>query len=235
MIPLYCGFDPREAGAYHVFCQSVIETSSVPVQFIPLHKTMLRDFDGQRDGTNAFIYSRYLIPHLQGYQGWAMFADGDMLCREDIAALWALRDDRYAVQVVKHDYKTKHPRKYIGTPMESDNVDYPKKNHSSLVLWNCEHPSHRLLTREFVEEAGGAFLHRFNWLADEEVGALHLLWNWLVREYKDVRPAIAHYTLGVPGFKHYQTDDPEWSKTLLRAVNLEGEDPVELMRRSVSG
>jgi hypothetical protein len=36
-----------------------------------------------------------------------------------------------AVAVVKHDYKTKHRRKYIGTPLEADNADYPRKNWSS--------------------------------------------------------------------------------------------------------
>src|SRR5689334_17602665 len=113
-IPLYIGFDPREAAAYHVFCQSVIERASVPVSFHPLHKPMLQNFDGQRDGSNAFIYSRFLIPHLQSYKGWSIFADGDMTCLDDIANLWALREENFfnkAVCVVKHDYKTKHKRK----------------------------------------------------------------------------------------------------------------------------
>jgi lipopolysaccharide biosynthesis glycosyltransferase len=41
------------------------------------------------------------------YSGWAIFADGDMVCQADISELWALRDDSKAVQVVKHDYQTK--------------------------------------------------------------------------------------------------------------------------------
>jgi hypothetical protein len=223
MIPLYVGFDQREAIAFHVFVQSVVEHSSVPVQFIPLHGPMLRHFDGQRDGTNAFIFSRYLIPSLQGFRGWAIFADGDMLCRTDIAELWRLRDERYAVQVVQHDYQTSHPRKYLGTPLENDNVDYPRKNWSSLVLWNCAHPSNRILSREFVEDAGGIFLHRFQWLRDDEIGSLPLTWNWLVREYPDAEPQLAHYTLGVPGFAEYRNDDGgEWMHTLSRALHLEG-------------
>jgi lipopolysaccharide biosynthesis glycosyltransferase len=222
VIPLYVGYDPREAAAYHVFCQSVIEHSSVPVQFIPLHSPMLRNFDGQRDGTNAFIYSRYLIPHLQGFDGWAVFADGDMLCRTDIAALWRLRDAQYAVQVVQHDYETQHPRKYLGTKLENDNLQYPKKNWSSLVLWNCGHPSNRILSREFVEDAGGIFLHRFQWLQDEEVGELPVTWNYLVREYPKAEACLNHYTLGVPGFPEYANDDNgEWARTLKRATHLE--------------
>jgi hypothetical protein len=181
---------------------------------------MLADFDGQRDGTNAFIFSRYLIPQMQGFQGWAAFADGDMLCREDFAKLWALRDERYAVQVVKHDYKTKHPRKYIGTPLENDNKDYERKNWSSVVLWNCGHPANRILSREFVEDAGGIFLHRFQWLRDEEIGDLPVTWNWLVGEYPHDAAHLAHFTLGIPGLPHYRHCDhaDEWHATLKRAL-----------------
>lgn len=215
MIPLYVGFDPREAAAYHVFCQSVMEHCSQPVAFIPLHAPMLSNFDGQRDGTNAFIYSRYLIPYLNGYSGWALFADGDMLLKADLAELWAKRDDKYAVMVVKHDYKTKHPRKYLGTPIENDNVDYERKNWSSVMLINCGHPSNRILSREVVAEVGGAFLHRFKWLKDEEIGSLDMGWNHLVGEYAPASAKLAHYTLGVPGFNHYSNCDfsNEWKAT----------------------
>lgn len=221
MIPLYVGYDPRESVAYHVFCQSVLDHASDPVQFIPLHKPMLQQFDGQRDGTNAFIFSRYLIPELQGYLGWAMFADGDMLCREDIARLWALRDPDYAVQVVQHDYKTKHPRKYIGTPIENDNVDYPRKNWSSVVLWNCGHPGNRILNRELIESVGGSYLHRFQWLRDHEIGWLPPKWNRLIGE-QEGEASIAHYTLGVPGIPHYQNDPhaAEWFAALERVNHL---------------
>jgi hypothetical protein len=229
MIRLFVGFDPREAAAYHVFCQSVIDRASVPVAFIPLHAPMLADFDGQRDGTNAFIFSRYLIPSLCDFSGWAMFADGDMLLREDIARLWALRDASKAVQVVKHDYRTRHRRKYIGTPIENDNLDYERKNWSSVVIWNCSHPSNRILTREFVEDAGGVFLHRFQWLKDAEIGSLPSNWNRLVGE-QDGDTSLAHYTLGVPGFMSYRHSpySEEWAGAYLRAIHLIGENPLAL-------
>lgn len=232
MIPLFVGYDPREALAYHVFTQSVIERSSVPVAFMPLHKPMLSGFDGQRDGTNAFIFSRFLVPHLMGYQGWAIFADGDMTCLADIAELYALRDESKAAMVAKHDYKTKYSRKYIGSPLENDNVDYPKKNQSSVILWNCAHPSNRILSREFVQEAGGQFLHRFQWLRDEEVGAIPLEWNWLVREYEDKPAKLKHHTLGSPAFAHYQNDDVEWHRSLNRAMEIQGESPVDIVGRA---
>ena len=232
MIPLFVGFDQREAIAYHVFCQSVIEHSSIPVQFIPLHGPMLSNFDGQQDGTNAFIYSRYLIPSLQGHAGWAIFCDGDMIVKDDIAKLWALRDDRFAAMVVKHDYRTKHPRKYLGTPLENDNVDYPRKNWSSVTLWNCGHPSNRILSRNFVAEAGGKFLHRFTWLRDEEIGELPQEWNHLVLEYPWADAKLMHHTLGTPAFRAYSNSDIAWKRYLNNALHAEGESPVEIVRRA---
>lgn len=232
-IPLFVGYDKREAIAYHVFCQSVIEHTREPVQFIPLHGPMLENFDGQRDGTNAFIYSRYLIPHIRGYEGWAMFADGDMVVNADLANLWSLRDDKYAAMVVKHDYQTKYPRKYLGTPLENDNLDYPRKNWSSVVLWNCGHPSNRILTRGFVSEAGGKFLHRFQWLRDEEIGELPKEWNHLVLEYENNDNAkLLHHTLGTPAFKEYCETDINWHRYLVNAMNAEGEHPLQVIGRA---
>lgn len=229
----YVGYDPREAIAYHVFCQSVIESSSIPVEFVPLHGPMLANFDGQQDGTNAFIYSRYLIPYLTGYSGWALFVDGDMVVLDDIAKLWALRDEKYAALVVKHDYRTQHPRKYCGTPLENDNLDYPRKNWSSVVLWNCGHPSNRLLTRGFVGEAGGKFLHRFQWLNDDEIGDLPKEWNHLVLEYENNNNAkLLHHTLGTPAFRHYSKSDLSWHEFLLRTLRAEGEDARAIVRRA---
>lgn len=234
MIPLYVGFDPREAAVYHVFVQSVIEHASGPVQFIPLHSPMLNDFDGQRDGTNAFIFSRYLVPYLQDYDGWALFCDGDQLVTTDIYELWALRDETKAVQVVKHDYKTQHPRKYLGTPLANDNIDYPRKNWSSVMLMNCGHRSNQILTPEFVAESSGAILHRFQWLNDSEIGELPVEWNHLVGEYPENHAKLYHHTLGSPGFEQYAQCESSklWNQYLLNALHMEGERQAELVRRA---
>ncbi|MCM3900887.1 MAG: hypothetical protein ND866_04210, partial [Pyrinomonadaceae bacterium] len=102
---------------------------------------LLKDYDEvHSDGSNQFIYSRFLVPHLMEYKGWAMFFDGDMLCRSDIKELWKLRDDSYGLMVAKHNYKTKHKLKYLGTDMLTVNPDYPRKNWSSVMLINCEYP-----------------------------------------------------------------------------------------------
>jgi len=190
-----------EAIAYHVFCQSVITNSSLPVQFLALSQNTLDNYQEiHGDGSNQFIYSRFLTPYLNNFTGWAIFADGDMICNTDIAELWALRDESKAVQVVKHDYKTKQKVKYLG----NKNEDYPRKNWSSLVLWNCEHPANKVLTPEFVSEKPGSYLHRFSWLSDDLIGDLPKEWNWLAIEYPDNPGAkIVHFTLGTPCFKEY--------------------------------
>jgi lipopolysaccharide biosynthesis glycosyltransferase len=119
----------------------VIQTATSPVAFYPLALKLLPEYtETHTDGSNQFIYSRFLVPFLQDYRGWAIFADGDMLCRADISELWAMRDQRYAVMVAKHNYSSKAQRKYIGTSLETHNAVYPRKNWSSVMLWNCPAP-----------------------------------------------------------------------------------------------
>lgn len=201
MIRVAIGFDQREAVAYHTFVQSILEKASEPVSFAPLTLTALPGYrETHTDGSNAFIYSRFLTPWLYEFNGWAIFADGDMICLQDIAKLWALRDETKAVMVVKHDYKTKAADKYLG----NKNTDYPRKNWSSVILWNCGHAKHAILTPEFVMKQTGAFLHRFTWLEDSDIGELPKEWNWLTTEYPDNYQAnLLHYTLGTPCFKDY--------------------------------
>lgn len=217
-INIFVGYDPREAAAYHVFCQSVLEKASVPVAFTPLALNCLSEYsETHGDGSNAFIYSRFLVPHLMGYKGFALYADGDMTCNADIAELWAMRDPYKAVQVVKHHYKTKHPMKYLG----AKNEDYPRKNWSSLILWNCGYRGHKELTPDFVAKANGAYLHRFSWLNDERIGSLPMDWNWLAMEYEPNPEAkLVHQTIGSPCFEAYKDQDsgPEWYATLDRAL-----------------
>jgi hypothetical protein len=139
-----------------------------------------------------------------GYEGFAIFADGaDMLCRADIAELWALRNVYKAVQVVQHDYRTKASRKYIGTQMEAKNEDYPCKNWSSLMLINCAHHAWRDITPGMVEDSHGAYLHRFQFIQPRYLGALPKEWNWLDEYGENPEAKIVHWTLGTPAFKHY--------------------------------
>ncbi len=216
MIRLTIGYDEREAVAYHTFCQSVLEKSSLPVSFVPLNlKSISTYIESHNDGSNSFIYSRFLTPYIFSFKGWAIFADGDMICRDDIANLWAMRDDSKAVLCVKHDYKTKSNGKYLG----NKNQDYPRKNWSSLVLWNCGHLANKILTPEFISSQTGAFLHRFQWLEDSLIGEIPKEWNWLTTEYEDnCNAKLLHYTLGTPCFTDYWNADmsEEWHNTYAR-------------------
>lgn len=210
MIQIFLGYDLRESVGYHTCVQSIIDTTKQHVSISPVT-------GDRRDGTNDFVYARFLIPYLCDYRGWALFADGsDMIFREDVAALWALRDNGYAAMVVKHVYETKHSKKYVGTKMESPNHSYPRKNWSSLVLWNCEHPSNRFLNPYYVGTKSGSELHRFAWLRDEEIGALPTKWNVLIGEDGETGPcAVAHFTLGIPAMPYYAKCRyaPEWFAT----------------------
>jgi len=203
-VSIVVGFDQRESVAYHVFCQSVIDSTKNPVQFIPLAENALGGYkEVHTDGSNKFVYSRFLTPFLMEYSGWAIFADGDMVCQSDISELWALRDDSKAVQVVKHDYQTKASKKYLG----NQNENYPRKNWSSLILWNCSHPDNQILTPEFIQAQPGSYLHRFSWLDDNLIGSLPIEWNWLAIEYpENLKAKLIHYTLGTPCFEDYANE-----------------------------
>lgn len=212
MIRVFIGFDPREAIAYHVCANSIIRHSSKPVAFTALALNNLQDYEeGHTDGSNQFIYSRFLVPHLMEYNGWAIFMDGDMLVRDDIEKLWALRDDSKAVMVVKHDYQTKLTEKYLG----SKNENYPRKNWSSVILWNCGHEANKAVTPEFVQNATGAQVHRFTWLTDDLIGELPNVWNWLPDEFgANPEAKLLHYTLGTPSFHDFATTPmgDEWHR-----------------------
>ena len=216
-INLVVGFDQREAIAYHVFCQTILERATMPVQFLPLAENTLNKYrEVHTDGSNKFVYSRFLTPYLMNFSGWAIFADGDMVCQADISELWAMRDESKAVQVVRHEYKTKAIKKYLG----NKNVDYPRKNWSSLILWNCGHPENTILTPEFIQSQPGSYLHRFSWLSDDLIGGLDAEWNWLAIEYPENPNAkLIHYTLGTPCFKDYSNESMSdvWKRNYLRA------------------
>jgi len=212
IIPVFIGYDPREAIAYHVCANSIIRNSSRPVSIIPVALNLFKDYsETHTDGSNHFIYTRFLVPYLMSWTGSAIFIDGDMIVRGDIAELWDLRDLGKDVMVVKHDYKTKMKTKYLG----SKNEDYPRKNWSSVILWNCSTFPNRKLTPEFVQSQPGSFLHRFSWLDDERIGELPIEWNWLPDEFGPNPDAkLLHYTLGTPSF-HEFADTPqaeEWHR-----------------------
>jgi lipopolysaccharide biosynthesis glycosyltransferase len=211
MIRIFIGFDPRETVAWHVLCHSILARSSQPVCFVPLALHQLGGcFNRPRDPLQStdFSFTRFLVPYLSSYEGWSLFMDCDMLVRADIAELWDLRDERFAVMCVKHDHRPLETVKFLGAPQTA----YGKKNWSSVMLFN--NARCRALTPEYVNTASGLELHQFKWLdRDDAIGALPATWNHLVG-HDDPRPDAknVHYTIGGPYFKEYQACEhaDEW-------------------------
>jgi lipopolysaccharide biosynthesis glycosyltransferase len=143
------------------------------------------------------------VPELANFKGWAVFMDCDMILTTDIKELFDQADDKYAVMCVQHDYTPKEGMKMDGQKQ----TIYPRKNWSSVVLFNCAHPSNARLTQDMVNdtELNGAYFHRFSWLKDEEIGKLDHTWNYLVGVYDDIEtPKLIHYTEGGPWFENYR-------------------------------
>lgn len=143
---------------------------------------------------------------------WILFCDGaDMLFTQDPADLFALADDRYAVQVVKHEHV---PDESLKMDNQAQTV-YARKNWSSVILWNCTHPANARLTQEMVNTLPGRDLHRFCWLEDHEIGELPPQWNYLAGvDPVDVTalgrsPSLIHFTRGLPIMPGYE--DAPWA------------------------
>lgn len=202
MINVFIGYDPREAVAFSVLAYSIQARASQPASIAPLMLSQLKEVLTRARHplqSSDFSFSRFLTPYLSGYSGWSVFMDCDMLMLEDIANLWKLREDRYAVMVVKHDHVPRETVKFLGEPQSK----YEKKNWSSVMLFN--NARCRALTPDYVNAASGLDLHQFKWLGDDDlVGALPDRWNHLVG-YNAPRAdaALVHFTLGGPYFPEY--------------------------------
>jgi lipopolysaccharide biosynthesis glycosyltransferase len=202
-IRVFIGFDEREDVAFSVLAHSIHRRASAPVSIAPVMLDQLGSvYRRERNPLQStdFSFSRFLTPWLCDYQGWAVFMDCDMLVLDDIAKLWALRDERYAVQVVKHLHVPKEDVKFLGAVQ----TKYEKKNWSSVMLMNCAKCT--ALTPEYVNAATGLELHQFKWLGDDAlIGELPHRWNHLVGYDAPSRDAsLVHYTIGGPYFDEYR-------------------------------
>ena len=202
MIRVFIGYDDREAVAFNVLSHSIHARASTPVTVAPVRLSQLEGVyrrDRNVLQSTDFSFSRFLTPWLCDYEGWALFMDCDMLMLEDVAEAWKLRDERFAVQVVKHHHVPREETKFLGAAQ----TKYEKKNWSSVMLMNCARC--RALTPEYVNAATGLELHQFKWLGDDAlIGELPSRWNHLVG-YDAPRgdAALVHFTIGGPYFDEY--------------------------------
>lgn len=208
MLKVFIGWDSREDIAYQVARYSILKRASVPVEVIPIKQHELRQqglYTRERDSlaSTEFTFSRFFVPYLNHYTGPAIFCDCDFLWLCDIKEVFDLFDPKYAVQVVKHNYQPKDSIKMDGQIQHL----YPKKNWSSMILWNCEHPSNMILIPGLLNKAAGSTLHQFKWLRDNEIGELSHRFNWLngwYHEPRDGSPQAVHFTEGGCWFPEYQ-------------------------------
>ena len=218
---IYVGHDSREDIAYQV-CEHSIKRRDPSAEVIPLKQKQMRDqglYTRPVDklASTEFTFTRFFVPYLNDFKGWAVFCDCDFLWKIPSHELVKHCDNSKAVVVVQHDYTPKETTKMDGQVQ----TQYPRKNWSSMVLYNCGHPSNEKLSVDLVNNPNydGKYFHRFSWLKDEEIGKLSHEWNWLVGWYKepeDGQPSAIHYTEGGPWFKNYRNCEygDVWKKYL---------------------
>ena len=227
---IYIGYEPREEIACDVLIESIKKTSKTTYNIVPIIQNKLRvaglysrgysmknnikyDYIDGRPFSTEFSFTRFLVPILNQFSGWAIFMDCDMFVRSDISEVFdkAKSDERKAIWCVKHDYNPKEKTKMDGQIQES----YSKKNWSSFIAWNCSHNSNLNLTVFDVNTKSGRWLHNFMWLApqlhEELIGNLGVEWNWLDGHSPEIVDAKnVHFTTGGPWFDMWKpTQDVE--------------------------
>ena len=217
MLKIMIGYDPNEAVAYHVLAHSILSRSSVPVSIIPVRLPYFEGHEKDPNGSTEFSLTRFLTPMLAGFKGQALFMDCDMLVRCDIKELFDQISYDKDVYVVKHDYTPKSATKFL----DNEQHTYPRKNWSSVMLFNCQSSACKRLTNQFVSESSASVLHRFKWCQDERIGELGVEWNHLVGEFEPNPDAkVVHFTNGIPAFRGLgrQEYSKEW-RDELKAMN----------------
>jgi hypothetical protein len=230
--PVWIGWDSREPEAAEVTKSSLLQHATIPVHVQYLKESALRhsglyrrrwvEENGQKydslDGkpfSTEFSFTRFLVPALQQWEGWALFVDCDWLFRADIKQLVDALDDRYAAMCCQQNYQPEAVTKMDGVLQQK----YRRKNWSSFLAFNCSHPSNKFLTVDAVNGQPGGCLHGLEWLSDTEIGALDPTWNW-INGTTEGEPKGVHYTLGGPWFPHMrESQEPyfeEWRQEARR-------------------
>lgn len=233
---VFIGYDPREHSAAMVAQASLWRSSGIrPTLLVeedlrargllwrPVDRRgTMHDIVSNADQSTEFAISRFLVPIISN--GWVLFTDCDMLFLRDVHNIMAFADPMKAVLVVKHNHQPTETVKMDGQLQ----LTYPRKNWSSVMLLNCDHPANRRLTLHDVNTRPGRDLHAFYWLHDSEIGELPAGWNWLVNvQPRPAEVSIAHFTLGgpfTPGWKGAPHDEL-WQAHAVDVVDSEGGEP----------
>lgn len=208
---IFVGFDPKEMPAYQVAEMSLRFNSPLTnVRPIIMRRMMQKELYWREDerGSTEFSLTRFLTPKLANYRGYALFMDCDVIVRTNVSKILQEADLTKAVNCVKHNYTPKTMTKMDNKKQYS----YPRKNWSSVMLFNCEHEYTQRLTPEYINTASPSDLHQMIW-AEDSIGELSPKWNHLVGYYDDPNPNIVHFTDGGPwhGGKYKQLEfADEW-------------------------
>lgn len=204
---VFIGFDSSNYGqelAYDVCKKSIEKHTTIPITFHKMVKSEMIEegiFTRQdKDGATEFTYTRFFVPYLSSYKGYSLFCDSDFLWTCDIAELLKYTDPTKALSCVMHQYKN------CNNTIKMDNQVqewYPKKNWSSLMIFNNEHSSTKNLTLENINIKSPKWLHRFEWANDDEVIEIPKDYNYLVNYYNDGPTKAIHYTDGGPWHPDY--------------------------------
>ncbi len=208
---VFVGYDSREDIAWEVCRHSIERHQTRPFDINPLKQPTVRELGlytrpADPTASTEFSLTRFLTPYLAARDEWSLFVDCDFLFTRDLAGLFRGLDESKAVYVVQHDYVPANQVKMDGKVQTT----YPRKNWSSFMVFNGRHPAVKALTPDLVNSASPAFLHRFEWIEDDnDIGALNLEWNFLVGEYAvpATTPAAIHYTNGGPWFENWKDVD----------------------------
>ncbi len=202
---IYIGYDSPHPEGY-IACKNSITYHSGEIKIKPL---ILSDLSylipDKTDGSTEFTYTRFLVPYLNNFTGVAIFCDSDFIFLDSIQNLLECIDVSLPVNVVQHkDYTPKSGIK-MNNKQQSH---YPRKNWSSLIVWNCDHILNRqYLTPENINNTSPSSLHRFKWIDDSLIGNIDRSWNWLVGYYNETsidQPRALHYTDGGPWLDRYK-------------------------------
>lgn len=227
---IFIGFDSRpvEVVSYAIARASIRRRLNLPITIRPIVLREMIDrglyyrptetVDGRlfdkislAPMSTEFALTRFLVPHLT--HGYALFVDADVMARSNIAQIMKEIDPSKAVSVVKHQYDVSTTTKMDGQIQTS----YARKNWSSVVVWNVDHPANSALTLDRINGVRGLWLHQFTWLDDNQIGELDPKWNFLVGNTdRSTQPHLVHFTDGIPLMKGYEKCEfaDEWFEEL---------------------